>query len=88
MGGRAGLTAVSQGPSSIADKHVCLSIACAHLGVCLHVCACDGNTVREIKPHDMGIPAVRPGTVLLPHTSTNASLLNISVSRLPSGSAV
>lgn len=35
-GGRAVLAAVSQGPSSVADKHVCLQYA--DVSVCVHVC--------------------------------------------------
>lgn len=86
-GGRAGLAAVSQGPSSIADKHVCLSTACACL--CASVCADVAEILGiKLKSHDKGIPAVRPGPECLPHTSTNMSLLKISVPRLLSGSVV
>lgn len=60
VGGRADLTAVSSGPSSIADKRVCLSMPCTRL--CMHVCPRAHVCVRwkyyaYIKAHDMGTPA-------------------------------
>lgn len=42
----------------------------------------------QIKPHDMGIPAVRPDTVRLPHSSTNTSLFKIVVPGPPLDSVV
>ena len=72
VGGRAGLTAVSQGPSSIADKHVCPSTACTRLCGRAFVCV-SLSSMHRIKAHDTGAPTGRPDTVHPPHILINIS---------------
>lgn len=68
-GGRAALAAVSQGPSSIADKHVCLSTVCACLYVCVHVVEI---LCIQLK-HMTWVSLPLDHTLYVSHTLTNMS---------------